>query len=286
MQFFLTHLEKELQGRIISTEPIGGGDISKTLKLLLYDGTNYLAKFNNFEHGFDMLQTEAKGLKTLGSTNCIRVPEVHNVGVCQHVNYLVIEFISTSRPSQRFWSNFALSLGQLHRQTNHAFGFAHDNFIGSLPQRNTKTKNWPTFYQQCRITPQITMAHEADLLSADHMQKFEKLLQLSEQLFPAEPPALVHGDLWSGNFLVADDDPVLIDPSIHFGHREMDLAMTKLFGGFDDRFYQVYESSFPLERDFETRIDLYQLYYLLVHLNLFGRSYLSSILNVLNKYVR
>ena len=175
----------------------------------------------------------------------------------------------------------------MHQKTNDFFGLDHSNFIGHLPQQNNFHTSWSDFFIQERLQPQINLAQKRNLLPLSTVQDFKFLFQKIPEICPRELPGLIHGDLWNGNFMIGKNgEAVLIDPSVSFAHREMDLAMARLFGGFDQKFYKTYHSEFPLESGFEERMEIYQLYYLMVHVNLFGSSYLPSVNRILNKFVR
>ncbi|MFZ1692867.1 MAG: fructosamine kinase family protein, partial [Flavobacteriales bacterium] len=161
-----------------------------------------------------------------------------------------------------------------------------DNYIGSLKQVNTPAADWPSFFIHQRLEPQLRMARDAKRVEAGMAFRFERLFAKLDQLITVEPPALLHGDLWSGNFICdANAQPVLIDPAVYYGHREMDIAMTKLFGGFDSGFYAAYNDAWPMERGWEERMDLCNLYPLLVHVNLFGGGYAAQVEAALRRFV-
>ncbi len=173
----------------------------------------------------------------------------------------------------------------MHRFGQSHYGLNHDNFIGRLPQYNSSKEDAIDFLIEDRLAPQCRLAMDQQLLQAGDMKKFEALFKKLPELLPIESPSLIHGDLWSGNFMIAENGrSVLIDPAVSFGLREMDLAMSLLFGGFNDLFYQAYHEAFPLKGGWRERMDIYQLYYLLAHLNMFGRSYLRPVQQILNKY--
>jgi protein-ribulosamine 3-kinase len=160
-----------------------------------------------------------------------------------------------------------------------------DNFMGSLPQSNEPTIDWPTFFIHHRLQPQIEMATARQLLQKTHTVAFESLFLKLDSVFDAVKPSLLHGDLWSGNFMCDERLlPVLIDPAVYFGHRSMDLAMTTLFGGFDKSFYESYNYHFPFPSNYHEQWEICNLYPLLIHLNLFGSSYLHQITDTLNKF--
>jgi fructosamine-3-kinase len=176
-----------------------------------------------------------------------------------------------------------MSLAKLHEVKSDQYGLDHDNYIGSLAQSNTKHPDWKSFFITERIQPQLKLAMEKGLIDMEMIKQFESFFDHFDDLIPEEPPALLHGDLWNGNYLVSNSGKAaLIDPAVYFGHREMDLAMTKLFGGFDAEFYQAYNEKFPLKKGWEKRIPIHNLYPLLVHVNLFGSGYVSQIKLILN----
>ena len=170
----------------------------------------------------------------------------------------------------------------MHQQTHPKFGLEFDNYIGSLQQSNEQNKNWDDFFIQKRLQAQLSIGD----FTANILSDFDKLFQKIPNIFPAEKTALLHGDLWSGNFLAkGGDTPTLIDPAIYYGNREMDIAMSKLFGGFNSDFYFAYNESYPLENGWEERIQICNLYPLLVHVNLFGGGYINQVKNILSYYV-
>jgi fructosamine-3-kinase len=195
-------------------------------------------------------------------------------------------------PAKDFWEDFGMSLAEMHKKPQAYFGFEEDNFIGSLHQSNgtnastgpaTKT-NWAKFYAEERILPLVDKLITRGDLSKTDRTNAEKLCNKFDSLFPKETPSLLHGDLWSGNFMCAQNGkPCIYDPAVYYGHREMDLGMTKLFGGFDKKFYEAYHATYPLEKNWEQRIPLTQLYPLLVHAILFGGAYVGSVRDILKK---
>jgi fructosamine-3-kinase len=196
-----------------------------------------------------------------------------------------MEFIKSSDRKKDFWMAFGQRLAGLHRHTNEKFGLDHDNFIGSLPQKNNFHDEWPSFFIEERLEVQIRLAKDHSLLSKTDIQNFEYLFNQLNQIFPDEPPALIHGDLWSGNFMVDEKgEPCIIDPAVYYGHREMDIAMSRLFGGFDRLFYESYNREFPMEPGWEERMDICNLYPLMVHVNLFGEGYLGSVRRIIGRF--
>jgi fructosamine-3-kinase len=193
--------------------------------------------------------------------------------------FLVLEFIEERAPrdATQFAQRFATSLAKMHRNTNcmRGFGLAEDNFIGALPQRNTWHREWPAFYRECRLLPQIEIARQRKLLPPHREYSLMHVVDNVEQLLCDLPsrPCLIHGDLWSGNFMSAGDEPVIFDPAVYYSEREMEIAYIELFGGFPSGFVQMYHSAYPLEAGYKRRRPLHQLYPLLVHLNYFGETY-------------
>lgn len=264
--------------------PVGGGSISSTYKILSSAGMFFL-KVNEGENASVMFKTEANGLDLLREKSAFAIPQVislHNEG---SKVFLLMDFIDSSSRSNNYWQDLGANLAELHRQTNSTFGLIENNFIGSLPQQNDFTEDWSSFFIDRRILPMVKMAVNNGLVTNTFVANIELVLSKIVELMPKEPPALVHGDLWSGNLMVdSKGQPCLIDPAVYYGHREMDLAFSHLFGGFAHRFYETYQEVYPLEPDFDSRIDLYNIYPLLVHLNLFGRSYLGQIENILARF--
>lgn len=250
------------------------------------DAGGYFLKWNEAKKFPAMFAVEAKGLDLLRRANCIRVPEVVHVGEAEGFQFLLMEYIESSRRALSFWQNFGAGLARLHRHSSPRFGLDHDNYIGSLPQRNELAPSWVDFFVQHRLNVQLKIARENNRIEPATVGKFEMLFKRLPSLLPAEAPALLHGDLWSGNLMTdASGQPCLIDPAVYYGHREADLAMTQLFGGFADLFLQSYNDEFPLEAGYEKRVDIFNLYPLLVHVNLFGGAYLSQVMSVLDRFV-
>jgi fructosamine-3-kinase len=269
---------------LCNTNPLGGGDINDAYRFETSAGSFFIKK-NSASRFPEMFQKEAKGLQLLGSTNEISVPEVVLTGEDSDVSFLVLKYIQSATKSANFWEEFGKQLSNLHKHSNDFFGLNHDNYIGSLHQSNRKHKKWTDFFREERLKAQVKMARDNGRMDAGTVKIFDRFYSKLDEIFPAEPPALLHGDLWGGNFMVGEKgNPIIIDPAVYFGHREMDLSMSKLFGGFSAPFYKAYNSNFPLEKGWEHRMDYCNLYPLLVHVNLFGGGYLASVKSILQKF--
>ncbi|MDW8231027.1 MAG: fructosamine kinase family protein [Saprospiraceae bacterium] len=276
-------IEALLGEKIASIAPVSGGDINRAFCLTGESRRRWFLKTNTDAAAALMFRREAQGLALLGASGVIRTPRVYGHGADETGNaFLLLSFVDSGPRSPLFWERFGRQLAALHSQTSAFFGFAHDNFIGRLPQSNRRCETWAEFYAQERLQPQMQLARQQGYLDKAAEQQLERLCRRLDVRCPNEPPALTHGDLWSGNFLCnAQGEPVLIDPAAAYAHREMDIAMSRLFGGFDARFYAAYQEAWPLAPGFEERIEIYQLYYLLVHVNLFGSGYESGVRRIL-----
>jgi len=271
--------------RIQSYQSIPGGDINQAWRVVTNEGI-YFLKENRHPPVSEFLAIEKQGLEILEKTGTIKIPKTFEAGNLNGTAYLIMEYLPTMRPNKLGWERMGQQLAALHRTTQEHFGLDHNNFIGSLPQSNNAHSTWVEFYVNERLEPQIKMAADRRLLNANDLKRFDKLYQEIPAICPEEPPSLTHGDLWSGNFLITQNQtPVLVDPAISYAHREMDLAMSHLFGGFDQDFYHAYEATFRTADGFLDRIEIYQLYYLLVHLNLFGKGYVGKVRHVTRQFL-
>lgn len=232
-----------------------------------------------------MFDTEMRGLSLISQTRTIGVPKSLFTGEGEGVSFIVMEYLDAGAETGTFWETFACSLARMHRVTQKNFGLDHNNYIGSLQQSNVLHSDYCSFFVNERLEKQLNHAINNKVITSDIVLQFNMLYIKLPEIIPAEPPALIHGDLWNGNFVTGPDGNAwLIDPSIYFGHREADIAMSNLFGGFSNRFYESYQQHFPMEPGWQKRLDIYNLYPLLVHLNLFGKAYLNNILNILKRF--
>lgn len=271
--------------RLTRRVPLGGGSISRTERLDTDAGT-FVLKWHP-EAPAGMFQAEADGLAALReSRTSLAIPAVV---VCQTVApaFLVLEYLPPGEPSGDFDERLGRGLAALHRTTSARYGFAHDNFCGATPQPNPWTDRWVDFYREARLGHQVQLAVRAGRLSPADRRRLESVMARLGTWVPepAEGPALVHGDLWAGNLHVTEEGhPALIDPAGYFAHRETDLAMMQLFGGFTPRVFDAYDEAFPLEGGWRERSGLYQLYHLLNHLNLFGGGYHARVMATASRY--
>jgi fructosamine-3-kinase len=262
---------------IDSVTEVAGGSISRAL-LLESAGKRCFVKLNDANRS-EMFAAEADGLRALAACPALRVPRVVGHGVGGRQAYLVLEYLPL-QPLREGHHGAAAghALAALHRLRGQQYGWHRDNFIGSTAQHNTEHHPWPFFFARQRLLPQLELAKrhtQHGKLIADGERLAGKLAALFVGHHPQ--PSLLHGDLWHGN---AATDPTgtltLFDPAVYFGDREVDLAMSELFGGFPDSFYAGYREAWPLTDGFEQRKTLYNLYHILNHLNLFGRGYLRQ----------
>ena len=266
------------------SKAVSGGDINRAYEIWTTTEKFFL-KLNNSREFPDMFAAETKGLHTLLTNTNLKVPRVIKNGVTGETQYLLIEWLDKGVPVKSFWEDFGAGLAAMHKESTNYFGFDGDNYIGCLPQKNEACASWPEFYAAQRILPLVKQLYNNGSFSPKDVTDTEALCAVFSDLFPEEPPALLHGDLWSGNFLTTSNGcAAIFDPSVYYGHREMDIGMSLLFGGFDRKFYDAYNSAYPLQTGWEGRVRLAQLYSLLVHAVLFGGHYISSAANIIRQY--
>ncbi len=280
-------LEDRLDVTINTVAPVSGGCIANACRLET-EASPFFLKYGD-EEVARTFPGEAAGLKALAAADSpLRVPSVLTAerATEERPGFLVMEWVNPGRKGRRFWEGFGEGLAALHRHTADEYGFDRDNYIGQLPQQNDWMEAWPTFFREQRLEPQVAMARERGRWRSSWTQPLERLYRRLPELMPNAPePSVLHGDLWKGNFMVtAVGDPALVDPATYYGHREADLAMTELFGGFNDTFYAAYRSTWSLEPDYETRREIYNLYHLMNHLNHFGGGYAGSVESTLERF--
>lgn len=286
------HVDAEVQravaealgAEVTGARGVSGGDINEALALTLSDGREVFVKTNAGAPP-GMFAAEARGLAWLEAAHALAVPQALLVGE----RFLVLPLIRPAPRRPGFDDMLGRGLAVLHHSVPGGWGLDHDNFIGRLPQANDGAgiSTWAEFYRRRRLEPQLRRAVEADLVPPGVRADAERVLgRLEDLVGPEEPPARLHGDLWGGNLMCDEHGrPCLIDPAVYGGHREMDLAMMRLFGGFGARVFAAYDEAYPLAEGHEGRVELYQLYPLLVHVNLFGGSYVGAVADALARYV-
>ncbi len=266
-------VEGLLRTAVVATTPVAGGDICTATRLRLSDGRSALVKTRpNAPPGF--FAAEARGLRLLAETGGVPVPEV----LAAEEDCLVLAWVETGRPGPEAAEGFGRDLARTHTTGSPVFGAedGHDGWIGALPMPNRTAPTWPEFYATRRVLPYLKLARDRGRIDPRDASAVEAVVRRIVDLAgPPEPPALLHGDLWSGNLLWSVDGPVhVVDPAAHGGHRESDLAMLSLFGcAHLPRVLEAYDEVAPLAEGWADRIPLHQLYPLLVHACMFGGGY-------------
>ena len=279
-QKVIENIAEDFGINLTQTSPLSGGDINEVF-LLETETEKFVLKLNNTSRFPGMFDAEKFGLEKLIVPGVIDVPRPIKTGTADQYSYLILEYKESTHKRPDFWEIFGEQLANLHQETRDTFGLEKDNYIGSLPQHNGKRDSAAEFYIEMRLQPQLEIASDKGF----QLKVTDSFFKNCEDMIPDEPPALVHGDLWNGNYIVnSNGAPCLIDPAIAYAPREMDLGMMKLFGGFNDSLFRIYDEKFPLAAGWQERIDLWQLYYLLVHLNIFGAGYKSQVSNIIRKY--
>ena len=280
--------------RVLERRPVYGGDINQSCRLTLSDGTAVFMKANA-PGNRSFFGAEAQGLEALRRTGTIGVPRALAIGTdeAQGISFLLMEYLEAASRIDKYWETFGRELAAMHRaDCRHAtrdgrlpYGFASDNFIGASPQINAPKESWIAFFRECRLAPQFQWAE--GYFDVRTRSRFAKLLDhLGDYLPEPEFPSLLHGDLWSGNAVCGPDGRAwILDPAVYAGHFEAELAMTQLFGGFPAAFYGAYSEINRIDGSYRDRRDLYNLYHLLNHLNLFGGAYRNSVQMIVDRYV-
>ena len=280
-------LEKILSEPIKSTSFVSGGCIADSRKLQLESGKLYFLKQLRGS-SLGAFDAEERGLEELRKSGAVNVPEI----VCKGPDFLLLQWIEAgySRSSSSM-EMLGRQFAELHRYRGKKFGLSEDNLLGDSPQSNKPSKegrlNWAKFYVENRLEFQTSLAVKNGYATPELKNLMDNLIKKVPDLISGteEEPSLLHGDLWSGNYLIDESGiPWLIDPAVYYGHREADLAMTSLFGGFSNTFFSAYKSAYPISPGYSEREPLYQLYHLLNHLNLFGTGYYGQVISVLKRY--
>jgi protein-ribulosamine 3-kinase len=278
-------VERKTGGRLLKFSSTHGGCINQGGICQTSNGSFFL-KWNDLAKFPGMFEAESKGLAILKRSGPLCVPEVICWGNADGFQFLVLENLQEGKRAKDYWANFGAGLARLHQRRATRFGLDHDNYIGSLPQVNKQSSSWTDFFREQRLQRLLKLACDAGIVDHALSKKFDRLFHKLGELLPEENPSLLHGDLWGGNIMIANNgQPCLIDPAVYFGSREMDLAMTQLFGGFNNSFFHDYENVYPLVPGYTKRVDLYNLYPLLVHVNLFGGGYVRQVMTVLERFI-
>lgn len=268
--------------QIHNKKSIGGGSINSAYQVTGNDGQLYFIKLNTASLEF-MFQVEFDSLNELLQIDTIQIPRPVCFGTADSKSYLVLEYITMNPSGDQQQLGYALA--QMHKITASQYGWYQNNIIGSTPQSNNMQSDWLTFWREERLLPQFKMLYEKGYKNQLQPLSDKLLNNLGSLLANHKPPAsLLHGDLWSGNYAFDDQGrPVIFDPALYYGDREADLAMTELFGGFSQDFYQAYNEAWPLDNDYNQRKTLYNLYHILNHANLFGTSYLNQAISMMQR---
>jgi fructosamine-3-kinase len=270
--------------KVLELSSIAGGCIHNAQKVKTNKGLFFI-KLNKSSH-LDMFKTEFSGLELLAGANEIDVPTPISNGIESGQAYLMTSFVDSRQRKDDFWIDFGQSLALLHKKhQNNQYGLSYDNYIGRLDQYNNFQNEWIPFFISQRLEVQLKLAYDNGYVDRTYLECFSRFCIVLPDLLPEEPPSLLHGDLWSGNFMTGEKgQPVVVDPAVYYGNREIELSFTRMFGGFDALFYRTYHDIFPLAPGFDDRVEIYNLYPHLVHVNMFGGSYLNGVTPVLRKY--
>ena len=275
-----TWLKQHLGVTVRERHPLTGGDICETECIETSGGRSFCVK-RQATAPQDFFAAEAANLRALARSETLRVPQVH----AAEPGFILMEYIEPGSPAPDYWENLGRGLARLHNQRAPCFGFERDNYCGRTPQPNPHQDSGHLFFAEQRLLYQGQLALERSLLSNQEYQSLEALCQRLSDWIPDQAPALLHGDLWGGNIHTdCEGQPVLIDPACYWGWPEADIAMTRLFGGFAGRFYHSYLEVRPLASGWQERLPLYNLYHLLNHLNLFGRSYYPQVIQTIRRF--
>lgn len=273
----LNNIFKDCGLNVQRSEQVYGGDINSSYCLFTRT-EKYFLKVNDKNRYPLMFEREANGLDKLREFCALKIPQVIKYGSCNDQQYLLLEWLEKGAPKKDIWENFGRGLATMHQQPQEQFGLNVDNYIGSLDQRNDPHSEWYSFYTECRIKPLVKKLSDAGNFSATDIRDADLFCNNLRTILPTEPPSFLHGDLWTGNYMITSSGyATIFDPAVYCGHREMDIGMTRLFGGFDKRFYEAYNGTYPLEKGWEKRLPITQLYPLLVHAVLFGGHYISEV---------
>lgn len=270
-------------GDVKNIKHMAGGSINEAWSFD-YAGERYFAKVNDARAFPKMFEKESLGLSLLGKNSSLVIPRLIFQKEAGQKQVIVMSYLDKSNQTENYWEAMGRGIARLHRKHEVYFGLDHDNYIGSLNQSNGKKDNFGEFFVTRRIEPLLSAAIDEKYFDKSISRNFERFFSKLNELFPREPSSLLHGDLWNGNIMSSINGPAIFDPAVYYGHREADLAMTKLFGGFHSLFYESYVNEFSPEKGWESRVDLHNLYPLLVHVNLFGGGYVYDVKSIITRF--
>ncbi len=280
-------LEKTLGKHVhlYGTHHVGGGFVNQTYKATTSQGNFFIKAHENTDIP-KMFERESNGLILLSQASTLDVVKPKGFCDVENFSFLLLDWLESAPESPDFWSVLGEGIAKIHKKSAKYFGLNEDNYFGSLAQTNSRLSNWGQFFVRNRLMPMVKLATENSIFDKQILNRFDKYFDLAENIFPEEEPSLLHGDLWKGNIMTNSLGlPCLIDPAVYYGHRELDIAMTKFVGNFPPEFYEAYQGIYPLQPDWEVRKDFSMMYYQLAHLNLFGLSYYPLVEENLHKWV-
>jgi fructosamine-3-kinase len=271
--------------QVYSIHHLGGGEVNYAYRVITDKGV-YFVKVHDSKNYPRFFEKELNGLLALKETNTIDVCEPIGTMEIGSNSFLALDYEDAAPMAVNFWEQLGNDMASLHCQTNRYFGFVEDNFLGQCLQINHRMTNWGQFYIKNRLLPNVRAVAEKHLMDANEIKLFEKFFNLVEFAFPEEQPSLLHGDFWKEHVISnAEGKPCLLNPAVYYGHREMDIAKTKMVGTFPQGFYDAYNAAYPLQKDWEDRLDFCKMYYHLVNLNIYGSAYLQNVQQILHKWV-
>jgi len=268
---------------ILNVYAVSGGSINTTYILKLSNKKEVFVKENTLDF-YDNFHQEHISLDALRNKSLLQVPKVLALLKGETKAFLLLEKLERAPETNDFYEKLGRGFAELHLNTALYFGWETDNYIGSLHQSNTQSNNWVDFFIQVRLMPLFNWCYNIGYLEKSYLKSIENLYHQLPNIFPNEKPSLLHGDFWTGNRMSTINGPAIFDPSCYYGHREMDIAMANLFGRLPEEFYNSYNEVYPLEKDFRNRMDICNLYPLLVHARLFGKSYITDVKLILKRY--